>query len=187
MGKAFATFTHPFWKQKKLNKISPVRVGCLIWHSLWHSSGRITNSLPALLKSASFSRAKRRPAGSAHEQVHGSTEILTARTLPRRLLICLAAFWKLWRVNWADLWDGEDGEAGRERGRERSAFPTGVPDQHAQIRGNLFHNLAASCFPRLCPHRRQRHRFGPWPSPFVGLLIHATCAELDSPLILLAL
>ncbi len=76
------------------------------------------------------------------------------------------------------------GQAGRA---QESSLPTGAPDQHAQIRGNLFHNIVASCFPKLGPHRRQRQRFGRWPSLFVGLLVRATCAELDSPLILLAL
>lgn len=86
----------------------------------------------------------------------------------------------LWRVNWADLWD-------RRGGHRRAVFPPEPPDQHAQIRGNLFHNIVASCFPRLGPHRRQRQRFGRWPSLFVGLLVRTTCVELDSPLILLAL
>ena len=76
------------------------------------------------------------------------------------------------------------GQAGRA---PESSLPTGAQDQHAQIRGNLFHNIVASCFPRLGPHRRQRQGFGRWPSLFVGLLVRTTCAELDSLLILLAL
>jgi len=65
----------------------------------------------------------------------------------------------LWRVNWADLWD-------RRGGHRRAALPNGDLDQHVQIRGNLFHNIVASCFPRLGPHRRQKERFGRWPSLF---------------------
>lgn len=141
--------------------------------------GELTNPVPALLHSAPFSRAKHRPAESTHER---STEALRSRQLPpppadiASVLQCVGTV--KGKLGWSV------GQAGRA---QDSSLPTGAPDQHAQIRGNLFHNIAASCFPRLGPHRRQRQRFGRWPSLFVGLLVHATCAELDSPLILLAL
>lgn len=111
--------------------------------------------------------------------VHARAEIPTALTPPPTSHPSCSVL-ALWRVNWADLWD-------RRGGHRRAVFPLEPPDQHAQIRGNLFHNIVASCFPRLGPHRRQRQRFGRWPSLFVGLLVRTTCAELDSPLILLAL
>lgn len=113
--------------------------------------------------------------------VHGRAEIPTALTPSSpannpSVLQCVGTV--KGKLGWSV------GLAGRA---QESSLPTGAPDQHAQIRGNLFHNIVASCFPRPGPHRRQRQRFGWWPSLFVGLLVRATCAELDSPLILLAL
>lgn len=69
--------------------------------------------------------------------------------------------------------------------RERSAQgPTGATDQQAQISGNLFHNIAASCSPRLARTEGGGRDLGGGQT-FPWLLILATCAEPDSPLILL--
>lgn len=86
---------------------------------------------------ASISRAKRWPAESTHEQVHGRTEIQKVLTLP----IDFSSVFQRFAAVKAKLgWSV--GQATQER-----RLPSGVPDRHAQISGNLFHNIAASCFP----------------------------------------
>lgn len=106
----------------------------------------LANPVPAPLHSAPFSRAKRRPAESTHEQSTERAEIPTALTPPLTSHPSCRVL-ALWRVNWADLWD-------RRGGHRRTAFPPEPRTSTLRLEEICSSILWPPAFPRLLPAQK---------------------------------
>lgn len=139
-------------------RFSPISVGCKDAGGSWPVPCQLL-SAQILSPGQSDGPLRAHMSGPRKRWDTDSSSITPHPPVPSPPPTCRPSCGVLARVNWADVWD-------RRGRRRRAAFPPEPPHQHAQIRGNLFHSSVASCFLRTGPHRRQRQRFGRWPSLF---------------------
>lgn len=122
MGKAFATFKHPFWKQKKKIKIPGkgrmfdlTQSMAFVWKNNQFLAS--TSQVGFFLQGKVLACWERTWAGPRkHRDLNSANPSPSTSHLSCSVL-------ELWRVNWADLWDGETGRRGGSGAARDQPFP----------------------------------------------------------------